>query len=248
MRHRCATKNLGRKPAHRKATVRNLAINLFEHGRIRTTVQKAKSARRLVERIVSLGKNGSLSARRMAVAELGGTLAAKRAVRRVFGDIAKRYMDRPGGCTRIVRLPETIRLSSNDVPKIGKLRPSKFFGLRQGDNAQMVIFELVEAEKLPKEKKRVKAARRSTKRMREESGKGDGRPAAAASAGSQEVRGDKPPETSSSAALPAGAGAGAAADGTKPAAADSQADKAHGSPSPPAQDAAPKSEGDGSGS
>ncbi|MCX7804848.1 MAG: 50S ribosomal protein L17 [Planctomycetota bacterium] len=241
MRHRCATKNLGRAPAHRKAMLRNLAINLFEHGRIRTTVQKAKSARRLVERIVSLGKDGSLSARRLALAELGGTLAAKRAVKRVFGEIAKRYAGRPGGCTRIVRLPETIRLSSNDASKIGKLRRSRFFGLRQGDNARMVIFELVEAEPPPKGKKRSKLPGRTTKRMRGEMEKeGDRAKAAPADAGGNVEK--KPSESPSA----AGDSTAQAAGGVpEPSAAAAPTDRAPDSPAP--QDTQPKPEGGGSG-
>ena len=176
MRHRCATSNLGRKPAHRLATVRNLAINLFRHGRIRTTIQKAKAARRLVERIVSLGKKGTLHSRRLAIAELGGTLAAKQTVKRVFAEIAGGYANRPGGCTRIVRLPVMTRLSEKEAAMVGQKRRSKFYGTRQGDNADMVLFELVETGQVGggEGRKRRKMLRRTTKKMREAAGKTDG--------------------------------------------------------------------------
>jgi len=130
MRHRKANRKLGRRSAPRKALMRNLVVGLFmaqpaeDHGeRIRTTPEKAKEARRLAERLITLGKKGTLAARRRALQ----LLPNKRAVRKLFNEIAPRYADRPGGYTRILRLA----------------RP------RVGDAAPQVIFELVGAGEEP---------------------------------------------------------------------------------------------------
>ncbi len=124
MRHRNANRKLGRRSGARRALLRNLVEALFlatpteEHAeRIQTTPEKAKEARRLAERLVTLGKKGTLAARRRAL-EL---LPNKQAVRKLFAEIAPRYADRNGGYTRILRLGRR----------------------RVGDAAQQVIFELV---------------------------------------------------------------------------------------------------------
>lgn len=123
MRHRKANRKLGRRSGPRRALLRGLVTSLFlaeptgEHAeRIQTTPEKAKEARRLAEKLITLGKKGTLAARRRAL-EL---LPNKRAVRKLFREIAPRYIDRPGGYTRILRL-----------------------GRRVGDDAPQVIFELV---------------------------------------------------------------------------------------------------------
>lgn len=112
----------------------NMAMALVEHGRIRTTEPKAKDLRRVVERLVTLGKEGTLDARRRAYATLGGpgkTLArqghetTRRAVSKLFGEISERFKERPGGYTRIVKL-----------------------GPRKGDNAQMALIELVDFQEV----------------------------------------------------------------------------------------------------
>jgi large subunit ribosomal protein L17 len=79
--------------------MRNLAIALFEHGRIVTTVAKAKELRPFAERLITLAKSGTLHARRLALARL----ANRQAVHKLFAEIAPRFMDRPGGYTRIVK-------------------------------------------------------------------------------------------------------------------------------------------------
>ena len=124
MRHRKSNRKLGRRSAARKALFRSLVLGLFladpteDHAeRIQTTPEKAKEARRLAERLITLGKRGTLAARRHAL-EL---LPNKRAIRKLFADIAPRYADRQGGYTRIIRLG----------------RP------RVGDAASQCIFELV---------------------------------------------------------------------------------------------------------
>jgi large subunit ribosomal protein L17 len=117
MRHRRAGKKLGRDSAHRKALYSNLAGALIEHGRIKTTVAKAKAVKPLAEQMITLGKRGDLHARRLALAEL----RSQDVVHLLFADVAPRFADRPGGYTRIVKL-----------------------GPRQGDAAELVYLVLVD--------------------------------------------------------------------------------------------------------
>jgi large subunit ribosomal protein L17 len=100
MRHQKKTVKLGRTASHRKALLANQVCSLIEHQRIRTTLAKAKAARPLAERMVTLGKRGSLHARRTAFA----VLRQKDAVKKLFDEIAPRTADRNGGYTRIVKL------------------------------------------------------------------------------------------------------------------------------------------------
>ncbi len=99
MRHRHHGRKLNRTSAHRKAVFRNLAAALIEHERIQTTVPKAKELRPIVERLVTLGKQDTLHARRMAMARL----PRHADVSKLFGSLAGRFADRAGGYTRIVR-------------------------------------------------------------------------------------------------------------------------------------------------
>lgn len=126
MRHRKAGSKLGRNPAHRRATLRNLVTNVIERERVSTTLARAKAARPLVERMITLGKRDSLHARRQAA----GFLLTPAATKKLFGDIAPRFADRPGGYTRIVRT-----------------------GWRIGDGANLAILELLDSELKKKEKK-----------------------------------------------------------------------------------------------
>ncbi len=100
MRHQKKTIKLGRTAEHRKALLANQVCSLIEHQRIKTTLAKAKAVRPLAERMVTLGKNGSIHARRTALA----TLRQKNAVKKLFDDIAPRSAERNGGYTRIVKL------------------------------------------------------------------------------------------------------------------------------------------------
>ena len=100
MRHRKKTVKLGRKAEHRKALLANQVCSLIEHQRIKTTLAKAKAVRPLAEKMVTLGKDGSLHARRTALA----ILRPKWAVRKLFEDIAPRPETRNGGYTRIGKL------------------------------------------------------------------------------------------------------------------------------------------------
>jgi large subunit ribosomal protein L17 len=100
MRHQKKTVKLGRTAEHRKALLANQVCSLIEHQRIKTTLAKAKAVRPLAEKMVTLGKKGSLHARRTALA----VLRQKGAVKKLFDDIAPRSADRKGGYTRIVKL------------------------------------------------------------------------------------------------------------------------------------------------
>ena len=119
MRHRLTGRKLNRTSAHRKATLMNLVSNLFEHEKIETTMPKAKEARCLAEKIITLGRDGSLAKRRLALSLLNNN---KEIVTKVFSEFAKRYASRNGGYTRILRTNK----------------------LRLGDGTRLVIFELVD--------------------------------------------------------------------------------------------------------
>jgi large subunit ribosomal protein L17 len=147
-----AAKNFGRHPEHRRAMFRNMVMNLVEHGRIRTTIQKAKAARPIAERLITMGKKGTPHDRRQAISELGSTSAAKRAVKKLFSEIKDRFANRTGGYTRILRLPTTIRQAQSDLPRGTKFNRSKYYGTRLGDNATLVLWELCEAEVTKREK------------------------------------------------------------------------------------------------
>ena len=133
MRHQKKTIKLGRTAEHRKALLANQVCSLIEHQRIKTTLAKAKAVRPLAERMVTLGKNGSIHARRTALA----TLRQKSMVKKLFDDIAPRSAVRNGGYTRIVKL-----------------------GQRKSDSAPMAFIEWVDmaevVEEKPAEEKKAK--------------------------------------------------------------------------------------------
>jgi large subunit ribosomal protein L17 len=126
MRHLISGSKLGRQPAHRRATLRNLVTNLIEKERIHTTVLRAKAARPLAERMITLGKRDSLHARRQAAS----FLTTPGATKKLFSDLAPRFADRPGGYTRIIRV-----------------------GWRIGDGAELAILEFIGSELKKKGKK-----------------------------------------------------------------------------------------------
>ncbi|MCI7685789.1 MAG: 50S ribosomal protein L17 [Eubacteriales bacterium] len=109
-------RKLGRDTAHRKSMLRNLVTDLLREGRITTTENRAKEARRLAEKMITLGKRGDLHARRQALE----VIIDEDVVTKLFEEIAPRYEARNGGYTRILKL-----------------------GPRQGDNAEVVYLELV---------------------------------------------------------------------------------------------------------
>jgi large subunit ribosomal protein L17 len=124
MRHQKKTVKLGRTAEHRKALLANQVCSLIEHQRIKTTLAKAKAVRPLAEKMVTLGKQGSLHARRTALA----VLRQKNAVKKLFDDIAPRSADRNGGYTRIIRL-----------------------GIRKSDSAPVAFLEWVDAPRVVEE-------------------------------------------------------------------------------------------------
>jgi large subunit ribosomal protein L17 len=117
VRHHRSGKKLGRDSSHRKALYSNLAGALIEHGRIKTTEAKAKAVKPIAEQMITLGRRGDIHARRQAIAYL----RSQDVVHKLFSEVAPRFVDRPGGYSRIVKL-----------------------GPRQGDAADMVYLELVD--------------------------------------------------------------------------------------------------------
>ncbi len=123
MRHRLAGRILGRSSAHRRALWRTMITQLFSHGQIETTEAKARAIRPAAEKLITLAKRGlqkdaagQVHARRLASARLYG----RESVSNLFDELAPRYQERPGGYTRMVKL-----------------------GRRRGDNAEMVLLELI---------------------------------------------------------------------------------------------------------
>jgi len=102
MRHLKAGRKLGRNATHRLALMRNLARALIEHERIITTVEKAKEARRFVEKLITMAKKGTLHARRLCAAKLHDEVAVKK----LFDEYGPRFKDRPGGYTRVIKRHE----------------------------------------------------------------------------------------------------------------------------------------------
>ena len=118
MRHQRKTVKLGRTQGHRDALLANLAVSLIEHGKIKTTVAKAKAVRPVIEKLVTKAKTGTLHSRRMALADLRHNEGA---VRKLFTEIGPLNAERKGGYTRIVKL-----------------------GMRRSDAAEMAIIEWVD--------------------------------------------------------------------------------------------------------
>ncbi len=145
MRHRVAGRRLGRDSEHRVAMRRNMVASLFEHETISTTLEKAKEVQPFAEKLITLARKGTLSARRRAIALLGnrditededGKVVKKgTVVGKLFNEIAPRYLDRAGGYTRIIHL---------------SLR-------RLGDNGQVVLLQLVGEEEKSQKKGKAKA-------------------------------------------------------------------------------------------
>ncbi len=120
MRHRISGRKLNRTSSHRKAMLANMAAALIKHEQIKTTVPKAKELRRSVDKLITLGKRGTLHARRQAMSALGDRAMAQK----LFGTLAERYASRKGGYTRVMRA-----------------------GYRYGDSAPMAIIELVDRDR-----------------------------------------------------------------------------------------------------
>jgi len=117
MRHKVAGRKLNRTSSHRKAMLNNMVTSLIQHERIHTTVPKAKEARRLAEKVITLGKKGGLNNIRLA----SKVVKDRVLLQKIFGELKDRYANRPGGYTRLLRT-----------------------GFRQGDAAETAFLELVD--------------------------------------------------------------------------------------------------------
>jgi large subunit ribosomal protein L17 len=138
MRHRFSGRRLNRSSSHRSAMFSNMAVSLLVHEQIKTTVFKAKELKRVVDRMITLGKRGDLHARRQALSYLQDDAA----VRKLFDALAARYKERAGGYTRVLQA-----------------------GNRYGDCSPMAIIELVDRDPAAKgaaDKERVKAQAEAT--------------------------------------------------------------------------------------
>ena len=129
MRHARDGYKLRREPAHRQALLRNLVASVIEKNRIITTLAKAKAAQPLVEKMITLGKSGTLADKRQALS----FFFRRQTVHKLFTDVAPRFMDRAGGFTRIIK-----------------------GDFRKGDGAETAILEFVDYQFVPKEKKKKK--------------------------------------------------------------------------------------------
>ena len=137
MKHGKKFNHLGRKAAHRKSMLANMASSLIEHKRINTTVAKAKALKQFVEPLITKSKNDSTHNRRLAFSALRN----KYAVSELFRVVAEKVSDRPGGYTRVIKM-----------------------GNRLGDNASMAMIELVDFNEVYNKEKSV--AKKSTRRSR----------------------------------------------------------------------------------
>jgi large subunit ribosomal protein L17 len=151
MRHRVAGRRLSRTSEHRLAMRRNLVASLFEHETISTTTEKAREIKAFAEKLITLAKKGTLSARRRAIALLGDRVvysyedgkAVKQGtiIGKLFSELGPRYLDRPGGYTRII--PLALR--------------------RLGDNGQLVLLQLVGKDEVSKRVTKTAAKKDSLK-------------------------------------------------------------------------------------
>ncbi|PMP66681.1 MAG: 50S ribosomal protein L17 [Thermodesulfobacterium geofontis] len=131
MRHRKVSRKLGRDTEHHKAILRNMVTDLFKHGKVTTTLAKAKELRRVADKMITLAKKGDLASRRRALA----FIRDKNVVRKLFNQLREKYLDRAGGYTRIIKV-----------------------GPRRGDASMMAVVELVE-EKLTTKGSKIKKER-----------------------------------------------------------------------------------------
>ena len=173
MRHRRRGGKLGRPTGHRLALVRNLVTSLLEHERVETTHARARELRRVADRMITLGKRGSVHARRRALRVIRSPEVAAK----VFGDLAERFRERPGGYTRVVKLRD-----------------------RVGDAAPLSLVELVDRAEAAKPAGGEKAGRRGAAKA----AKGKGEKARAAKPKAEKPRERKPRDRGAEAAAKRG--------------------------------------------
>lgn len=155
MRHHRAGKKLGRDASHRKALYANLTGSLIEHGRIRTTVTKAKAVRPIAEQMITLGRRGDIHSRRQALA----FLRSQDVVFKLFSEVGPRFKDRAGGYARIIRI-----------------------GPRPGDAAEMAYLELVDFSAEAQAEEKAERRRLRLRRRQEAEERAEAEAAAAAPA------------------------------------------------------------------
>jgi len=134
MRHQKAGRKLGRTTSHKEAMLRNMVTSFFKHEKIITTDIKAKELRKVAEKMITLGKNESLHARRQAAS----VVRERGVVKKLFEEISPRYKDRAGGYTRIIKA-----------------------GFRVGDNAPLAVIELIPQEVKKEEKPKAKGRKKA---------------------------------------------------------------------------------------
>jgi len=134
MRHQKAGRKLGRTTSHKEAMLRNMVTSFFKHEKITTTDIKAKELRKVAEKMITLGKNESLHARRQAAS----VVRERGVVKKLFEEISPRYKDRAGGYTRIIKA-----------------------GFRVGDNAPLAVIELIPQEVKKEEKPKAKGRKKA---------------------------------------------------------------------------------------
>ena len=174
MRHNKKFNHLGRTADHRRAMLANMAISLIMHKRITTTVAKAKALKKYVEPLITKAKDDSTNSRRVVFSYLQN----KEAIKELFGIVAEKVGDRPGGYTRIIKL-----------------------GLRKGDAAEIAFIELVDFDP---EMAKTETKKKSTRRSRKSAAKAETAetPAAEASA-AEEVKAEAPVEEAKAEEAPA---------------------------------------------
>jgi large subunit ribosomal protein L17 len=178
MRHGKKINHLGRKTAHRQALLSNLASSLIVHKRISTTVAKAKALRKYVEPLLTRSKDDTTHSRRTAFSYLQN----KESVQELFGEVASKIADRPGGYTRIIKLA----------------------GTRLGDNAEMCFIELVDFNTLYTKEGAVKKAKTRRGRRSKKEGAEAEDAAAVADAPVKEAKAEKKPKKAAAADAPEG--------------------------------------------
>ena len=136
MKHRIKGKKLNRSSSHRKALFKNMAQAIIKHEQIITTLPKAKTMKPIIDKLITLGKKGSLHARRQAFSQLRDN----NMVSKLFGDLAKRYAERHGGYSRVLKA-----------------------GFRTGDDAPMAVIELVDRDVNAKKVDKPKKVEKTTK-------------------------------------------------------------------------------------
>ncbi len=163
MRHGVSGRKLGRTASHRNALFKNMATSLLEHGRIRTTICKAKEIKKYADKLITLGKQNTLHAKRLAYARLGNNQKAHLAVQKLFDVIAPAFKGRDGGYTRIYRIG-TRRGDGTEMAYVEYLNEALVTAVSEGETSEKKSAKktvakkaAVKKEAAPKKEKAVKA-------------------------------------------------------------------------------------------